>query len=249
MDLVAALEALQNCNELPNRAQIYAAISSELEAGKGLKEERDRLTQNNADLLKQKSAKVKEIEKLQKDLADVIKAVGVEGESTEKQFTRLKELADLKSTLEAKIATLEAEKKTEADARSQAEKRTAEIERSLNNQKAAIKLGADADALNQLVTQPLTIDGDTVYVLGENDRKTELKEFAKAQGEWFDRALFPVLPTPEPAPADPATNTTTTPPAKPAPGAPPAKPLEAKPLVSTYLTTAGYTGPRKKENL
>lgn len=235
MDLQAALAAVQNCDTLPNRAEIVAAFTTEINGKKTVEEERDRILQSKAEILNEKKKLQIEKDKVQKLLDEAI--ADVEGESIEEKSAKLKALS-------AKVAELE---KAKADAETkavEAETKAVQLEQGLLYQRVAAKVGADPDALTKLVNLPsdrLSIEDDGVSVWDEaKANKQPLKEYAKTLGEWQQRAIFPEVVVTTTTVATPVTSRSNS-----APNAPPSS-TPKKEVNAASVLAGTYTGIPKK---
>ncbi|CAA9385233.1 hypothetical protein AVDCRST_MAG94-5101 [uncultured Leptolyngbya sp.] len=233
MDLAAALAAIQNCDTLPNRADIFAAVNAEINGKKAIEDERDRVVQSKAEILNEKKKLQVEKDKVQRLLDEAIS--DVEGESIEEKSGKLKALSQKVAELEK--AKVEAETKA-----TEAETKAVQLEQGLLYQRVAAKVGADPDALTKLVNLPsdrLSIEDDGVSVWDEaKANKQPLKEYAKTLGEWQSRAIFPeVVATAPTAPTQQRS--------QPAPNAPPSS-TPKKEVNATSVLSGLYTGIPKK---
>lgn len=108
MNVTEALKAIQDSNELPNRSEIYGAISGAIasleDTNKGLALERDKLRDNNADLLKQKNQASRKVTDLQKTLDEILAEAGVDpSDDEEKKKQTIKGLREKITELEKKL--------------------------------------------------------------------------------------------------------------------------------------------------
>jgi len=223
MDLQAALAAIQNCNELPQRSEIFSAISAEVNRIKALEEEKDRLVVAKADILN---------EQLQKLLDETVSTVA-EGETVEEKLSKIKDLTTKLTESEAARATAET-KLAETEAK------MGNLEKGLTYERIASKVGTNADALATLINLPsdrFLIEDNDVFVLDEaKTNKKPLREHAQGLGSWVENALFPVVAAP--TDNDPAPRRT--------PSAPPTPSEKKEVNSSSILASSGFTGPKKK---
>jgi len=232
MDKDAALAAIQNCDALPNRAEIHGALVAEIGKIKPLEEERDRVITSKAEILNEKKKQQQRAEQLQKLLDETVSTVA-DGETVEEKLSKIKDLTT--KLTEAEAARTAAETKL-----AETEAKMGDLEGSLTYQRISSKVGADADALKKLINLPsdrFAFEEDGVYIFDETKaNKQPLKDYAKAQGEWVERALFPVVAAP--TGNDPAPRRT--------PSAPPT-PSEKKEVNANTILASTFTGPPKKK--
>ena len=232
MDLQAALAAIQNCNELPQRSEIFSAISAEVNRIKALEEEKDRLVVAKADILNEKKKLQGRTEQLQKLLDETVSTVA-EGETVEEKLSKIKDLTTKLTESEAARATAET-KLAETEAK------MGNLEKGLTYERIASKVGTNADALATLINLPsdrFLIEDNDVFVLDEaKTNKKPLREHAQGLGSWVENALFPVVAAP--TDNDPAPRRT--------PSAPPTPSEKKEVNSSSILASSGFTGPKKK---
>jgi DNA repair exonuclease SbcCD ATPase subunit len=232
MDLQAALAAIQNCDALPNRADIYAAVSSEIGKLKPLEEERTAVLTHKAEILNEKKKLQQKFEQLQKLLEETVSNVA-EGETVEEKLSKIKDLT-------TKLSEAEAARTTAETKLAETEAKMNDFEKGLTYQRVAAKVGTNADALATLINLPsdrFLIEDNDVFVLDEaKTNKKPLREHAQGLGSWVEKALFPVVAAP----------TGNDQPPRRTPSAPPTS--SEKPTVNANTILAStFTGPPKKK--
>ena len=243
MNIDEALAAILNCNELTARSDIHSAIKAEVDRIGALEAEKEKLAQNNAELIGQKGQANKRANQIQKQLEEVLKTLGAEGQELETQLDKLKTLAGQVTALEKEKAELQ----TKLD---ESLARALKVEKDLHLQNAGRKAGADLDAfvnlLGFLPVEGVIIEGEEVKIKDGEKDAIALKDYATGKGEWFTRALFPsgqTTPPPENNGTQPATppNNQQPPNNRQRPSAPPSEPPKTS-TVKTYLQGSGYVG-------
>jgi len=232
MDLQAALAAIQNCDALPNRADIYAAVSSEIGKIKPIEEERDRVITSKAEILNEKKKQQQRAEQLQKLLDETVSTVA-DGETIEEKLGKIKDLT-------TKLTEAEAARTTAETKLAETEAKMGNLEKGLTYERIASKVGTNADALATLIPLPsdrFLIEDNDVFVLDEaKTNKKPLREHAQGLGSWVENALFPAAPAP--TGNDPAPRRT--------PSAPPTDTVKKEVNANTILASS-FTGPPKKK--
>jgi len=215
MDAAVAIAIISN-SELDQKGDIVAAIEqlrAEAAQVEGLTSEKNKLAENNASLLAQKSTANKRVKELEEKIADLTKAIAADGEDQDAALERFKGLADeLKQAKEELTAAQQKEQDAIAA--------KASLEQQLVYRDAGAKLNVAPIVFEKLLGLPgdrLAVEGDKVLVKGEGDdakpqafsdyleaQPDDIKKLvAAAMGEVTDGGNPP--PKPKPGPTAPPT--------------------------------------------
>lgn len=216
MDIAEALKLIQDSNELVNRSAIYAAIAGRIETleeeKKGIILEKDKLRDNNAELLKQKNQASRKVDSLQKTLDEILADAGINpADDDGKKLEAIKSLKAKTSELEAQLESATKDKDKEIEVLKEQilslEGRATVAEKTVKVQAIASKLKVDPGALSQVIDWTQTpVDvlaiSDEKITVKDGDKFYDLSDYLKEKNPFLANALFATTSKTESLPAE-----------------------------------------------